>query len=240
MTLANKNIMKKESIKKGSFNPIMLVTILLVVSFFAGLFIGLNLPSVFSPNQNSNNKITYIRVEGVSANNSPFLGSPNAPVTIIEFSDFECVFCKSFFNSTFKEIKMNYIDSGKVKFVVRDFPLVNIHPNAENASKAAKCAYEQNKYWEFHDILFENQEKWAYGNATSEFTNYSSMLGLNKNEFTSCLTSEKYSGEILKDIQDGVNAGVEGTPTFYINGIKVVGAQTYDVFKEIIDAELKT
>ena len=213
--------------------------IFLVIGLLTGLLIGLNLSSIISPAQQEDDDSSFLRVEGVSTDDDPSLGSIDAPVTIIEFSDFECPFCKGFFDNTLKEITKNYIDTGKVKYVLRDFPLSDIHPNAEIAAEAANCANDQNKYWEFHDLLFENQEDWVSGNPTVEFKKYGSILSLNEKSFELCLESGKYVDEILKDMQDGFVAGVQGTPTFYINGVKIVGAQAYSIFKQVIDEELE-
>ena len=228
-----------ETTNESSFKPATIAVIFLVIGLLTGLLIGLNLSSFLSSPQQDDNETSFERVEGISADDDPFLGSPNAPVTIIEFSDFECPFCKRFFDGTLKDIITNYVDTGKVKYVLRDFPLSDMHPNAEIAAEAANCANEQDKYWEFHDILFENQEDWVSGNTTVEFKKYVSTLGLNEEQFNLCLKSGKYVAEIMKDIQDGLDAGVQGTPTFYINGVKVAGAQMYPIFKQVIDQELE-
>ena len=228
-----------KSTNESSFKPTTIAVLFLIIGLLAGIIIGLNLPSILLSFQPEEDETSFLRVEGVSSDDDPFLGSPEAPITIIEFSDFECPFCKRFFDGTLKDIITNYVDTGKVKYVLRDFPLSGIHPNAEIAAEAANCANEQDKYWEFHDLLFENQEDWVSGNTTVEFKKYSSSLGLNGAQFDLCLENRKYVDEILKDMQDGFDAGVQGTPTFYINGVKVVGAQVYSVFKQVIDEELE-
>jgi len=224
--------------KSSNNNHTYFAIILLIIGLLAGFLIGLNTASFLSID-NQDNNTNFIRVEGVSADNDPFIGSKNAPITIIEFSDFECQFCKLFYDTVLQEIKINYIDSGKVKFVYRDFPISSIHPKAEKAAKAANCAFEQNKFWAFHDLLFENQNDWISGNASSIFANYISLLGLDETQFNLCMTNDKIADEISNDIQDGWNAGVQGTPTLYINGIKIVGAQEYFIFKQVIESELK-
>lgn len=234
--------MESEAPSSSSFKPTTTAILFLAIGLLAGLLIGLNLPSILPTTQQtdqSQEEPSFIRVEGVSADDDPFQGAPDAPVTIIEFSDFQCPFCGRFFENTLPEIKRNYIDTGKVKFVYRDFPLENIHPSANKAAEAANCASDQGKFWEYHDLLFANQPVWAAGNATVEFKKYASTLGLDEVEFSQCLDSGKYTEEILKDLQDGLDAGVNGTPTLFINGVKVVGARSYDTFKEVIDAELK-
>lgn len=176
----------------------------------------------------------------VSVDDDPFIGDKNAKVTIIEFSDFQCPFCRSFFEDTFTKLKNDYIDTGKVKLVYRDYPLP-FHPNALSAAEAAECANEQGKFWEFHDTLFGSQSDWvnlSTENVKTKYLNYAANLGLNVNNFSICLNNETYKDEIQKDTADGSKAGVNGTPSFYINGKQIVGAQPYDVFKTAIDAEL--
>ncbi len=173
----------------------------------------------------------------VSADDDPVLGDPNAPVTIIEFSDYQCPFCRRFWQQTLPLIKQNFIDTGKVKLVYRDFPL-NFHQYAQKAAEAAECAGEQGKYWEYHDILFERQSEWST-QGVQKFKDYAAELGLDLEQFSSCLDSGKYAQEVQKDYQDGVSYGVQGTPTFFINGVKIVGAQPYQTFETVINQFLQ-
>lgn len=180
----------------------------------------------------------------VSADDDAFLGPAKAKVTIIEFSDFQCPFCRSFWRETLGQIKNEYIDSGKsVKFVYRDFPLSSIHPLAQKYAEAAECADDQNKYWEMHDKIFEEQDKLGQGTISAYGVNdikkWAEELGLNDSEFNQCLDSGKYAAEVKKDFEDGSRAGANGTPTIFINGQVVVGAQPFESFKAIIDEELK-
>ncbi len=167
------------------------------------------------------------------ADDDPVEGNANAPVTIIEFSDFQCPFCERFYTGTLSQIRKDYIDTGKVKLIYRDFPL-NFHPEAQKAAEAAGCAEEQGKFWEYHDKIFQNQA--ALGVASEK--QWAKDLGLDTAKFNQCLDSGSRNSEISKDLSDGQNAGISGTPTFFINGQKVVGAQPYSVFQQIIDAEL--
>jgi protein-disulfide isomerase len=168
----------------------------------------------------------------VSEDDDPVLGDANAPVTIIEFSDYECPFCTRFWSQTLPQIKTNYIDTGQVKLVYRDFPL-GFHANAQKAAEAAECAEDQGKYWEMHDKLFETGAL-----DVSSLKQHAADLGLDSSQFDSCLDTGKYTSEVQKDIQDGAAAGVSGTPSFFINGVKVVGAQPYAAFQQIIDSQL--
>ena len=168
----------------------------------------------------------------VSVDDDAMKGSANASVTIIEFSDFECPFCTRFWEQTLPQIEKEYIATGKVNFVYRDFPL-SFHPNAQKAAEAAECAGEQGKYWEMHDKIFETG---ALG--ITSLKQHAVDLGLDSKKFDDCLDSGKYASEVQKDFQDGQAAGVTGTPAFFINGIKVVGAQPFSAFQQIIEQEL--
>lgn len=169
----------------------------------------------------------------VSLDDDPSWGPKDAPVTIVEFSDFQCPFCERFFQETLPQIKQTYGD--KIHFVYRDFPLpAQIHPQAYEAALAADCANEQGKYWQYHDLLFNHQDKLQEADLVSQ----AGTLGMNTDQFSQCVKSQKYAAEIQHDLQDGDNYGVTGTPTFFINGRRLVGAQAFVSFQKIIDDEL--
>lgn len=163
---------------------------------------------------------------------NPAIGPVGAPITIIEFSDYQCPFCGKWYNDVWSRLKIDY--AGKVRFVYRDFPLFSVHPEAGPAAEAAECAGDQNKYFEFHDLLFSDQSN--LGQATYE--KYAIQLGLDMTKFKECLTTGKYKPEISSDYEFASTLGVNSTPTFFINGIPLVGAQPYEVFKQLIDKEL--
>lgn len=178
-----------------------------------------------------------------SVDDDPVKGSGNASVTIIEFGDFQCPFCANFYTQTLPLIKENYINTGKVKFVYRDFPLDiscntsmnrQLHPNACKAAEAAECADNQGKFWEYHDKLFENQQSLDI----TSLKQYAEDLGLDAAEFNNCLDSGEMTSEVQNDINDALSYGVEGTPAFFINGIFVSGSQPFSVFQQIIEEEL--
>ena len=176
----------------------------------------------------------------VSEDDDAYLGDKDASVIMIEFSDFQCPFCRSFWRDTLPLIKSEYIDAGKVRFVYRDFPL-SFHPGAISAAQATECAEEQGKFWEMHDKIFSEQDKQGGGTVQfdeADIKHWADDIGLNTNKFNSCLDSQKYVEEINKDIKDGQTAGISGTPTLFINGKSVVGAQPFSVFKTLIEAEL--
>lgn len=177
-----------------------------------------------------------------SVDDDAVLGDPNAPVTLIEFSDFQCPFCRKFYKETLPQIKKDYIATGKVKLVYRDFPLVQIHPGATPAAEGTECAEDQGKFWQMHDAIFDEQEK--LGSGTVQFTaddvkKWAANIGLDTSKFNQCLDSGKYKAEVEKDLADGSAAGVNGTPATFINGRLVSGAQPFAAFKVIIDEELK-
>ncbi|MBS3123343.1 DsbA family protein [Candidatus Woesearchaeota archaeon] len=160
-------------------------------------------------------------------------GDKNAPVTIVEFSDFECPFCVRFYEQTLSQIDSAYIKTGKVKLIYRDFPL-GFHANAQKAAEAAECAGEQGKYWEMHNILFEK----GVQSGVESFKGYAKELSLDSKKFNSCLDESKMANEVKKDQTDGAKFGVSGTPAFFINGQLLTGAQPFKAFQSVIDAEL--
>lgn len=170
----------------------------------------------------------------VDVDDDPVKGSRNAPVTIVEFSEFQCSFCGRFYRETLPLIEENYIETGKAKLIYRDFPLRN-HRYAQKAAEAAECADEQGSFWVYHDRLFENQNALDIPNLRQ----YAKDLGLDVTEFNECLDSGKMASEVQEDARDGEAYGVRGTPAFFINGVKVVGAQPYAVFQQVIEQELK-
>ncbi len=168
----------------------------------------------------------------VSADDDPAIGPKDAPVTIIEFSDYQCPFCRRWAEQVEKQIRQTYGD--KVRLVYRDFPLTSLHPQALPAAEAANCAGEQGKYWDYHDKLFQQ----AHGLSTQAYQTYAQELGLDMEKFNACLKDHKYRDEIVADAQYAQKLGVRSTPTFFINGIPVVGAQPFSVFQSVIDDEL--
>jgi protein-disulfide isomerase len=166
----------------------------------------------------------------VSADDDPFEGPADAPITIIEFSEFQCPYCKRTL-ATLDKLKETY--KGKIKHVFRDFPL-SFHKDAPKAAEAAHCAGEQDKYWEYNRKLFDNQRALKVDNLRT----YAKEMSLDMSKFNTCLDSGKYASEIQKDMADGQRAGITGTPGYFINGILLKGAQPFEKFAEIIEEEL--
>jgi protein-disulfide isomerase len=159
-------------------------------------------------------------------------GNPQAPVTIVEFSDFECPYCQSA-QSIVKEVMNKY--AGRVKLAFRDLPLRQIHPQAQMAAEASRCAGEQGKFWEYHDQLFANP-----GNLTRDgLVEHARNLKLDGGRFEECLASGKFRQSIESDYQEGMRAGITGTPAFFVNGQPLTGAQPVGAFSRIIDEELE-
>lgn len=174
-------------------------------------------------------------------------GKPDAPIVIIEYSDYQCPFCRSWFNNSKPQLDKEYIETGKVQFIYKDFPL-SFHPMATVYAEAARCSGDQGKYWEFHDKIFNEQSKFGQGTisnlAKDDVKKWAQELNLNSSEFNSCLDSGKYTSAVQANFNEGTSIGVSGTPSFVIGqaggtGQLIVGAQPYSVFKSAVDSLLK-
>lgn len=184
--------------------------------------------------------------QDISFVGAPVMGKADAPVTLIEYSDYQCPFCKRHYLNTMPSLKENYIDTGKVKFIMREFPLTSIHPRAMAASMAALCAKDQGKYWEMHNILFDNQRALS----DDDLKSYGETIGLALDTFVACLDSAKYQPQVESDLKEGQAMGISGTPSFAVgltnatdsdtvNVTKVIrGAQSFDAFEREIEALL--
>lgn len=185
-------------------------------------------------------KETVMSIEG-----SPFLGNKDAKLTIIEFSDYQCPFCSRHVREAMPQIEKDYVTTGKLKYVFRNFPLP-FHEQASKAAEAAYCAGDQGKFWEMHDRLYANQNALD----KKDLPEHAKAVGLDLGKFQDCLSSGRHAQEIKKDIEDGQQVGITGTPSFLLgyteaNGASVkavkeiVGAEPYTAFKEAIDSLLK-
>lgn len=166
----------------------------------------------------------------VSTDNDPSRGPEDAPVTIVEFSDFRCPYCGRFVAETLDPLLANY--AGKVRMVYRDFPILG--QESLVAALAGECMNDQGKFWEFHNLTFSNQQSLS----REQFISYAQQLGIDVPRFTTCLDNQEFLDEIRADATYAQNLGVTGTPAFFINGTFVSGAQPYEVFASIIDQEL--
>jgi protein-disulfide isomerase len=176
----------------------------------------------------------------VPLGDAPLIGDPDAPITIVEYSDYQCPFCSRHYSQTFPLLQKNYIETGIVRYVFKDFPLTSIHPQAVKAAEAARCAREVGgdaAYWEMHDRLFDGQDAWS-GNPEylAVFEGYAADLELDQGAFQACLDSERYVNAVIADLEEGAGFGVSGTPAFFVNGQPLQGAQPYEAFVELIEA----
>lgn len=180
----------------------------------------------------------------------PIMGDTSkAKVAIVEFSDYECPFCKRHFTQTDKQIRDEYISTGKAYLVFRDFPLEFHDPMATTEAIAAECVHElggNTKYFEYHDLLFTNTTSNGNGLEKAKLYDYAAQIGIDRGKFTECLDSQKYKDEVTKDIQAGTKSGITGTPGFIIGKVEngkvtgkfINGAYPYDTFKKILDEQL--
>jgi len=175
----------------------------------------------------------------VSTDGAYSIGDPDAPVTIVEFTDFQCPFCSRHFLQTFPQIVAEYVDTGKVRYVFMDFPLSSIHPQAQLASEAARCAGDQAAYAEMHDLLFARQDAWkGRDDAAAIFSGFAGELGLDTAAFDACLATRQHEDAVLADLEYGTSLGIDGTPAFFVNGHFISGAQPFEVFQQAIESLL--
>ena len=222
----------------------VILAVLFVISLFTGGFVINGSPAT---NNNDNAQIQpakqpignngpqqVVKAE-INVDSEPCIGDKDADVLIVEFSDYQCPFCQRAFQQTFPEIK-KLVDSGDVRLCFKDYPLP-FHEQADEAAIAANCAGSQGKYWEMHYKLFATQGSWT-GNTGVEgvFSGYAKELGIDESKFKSCFNDPGQRKEVESDTAEGSAAGVTVTPSSYINGQQIVGAQPWAAFKAIIDA----
>ena len=165
---------------------------------------------------------------------APMLGDKNAPITMVEFTDYQCPFCRQFYTQTFAELKKNYIDTGKVRFYSRDLPLDSMHPNAMRAAEAARCAADQGQFWKLRDVIGNQPDKLDLESLLAD----AESLKLDVTAFRVCVVAEKHKSEIEADLMEAMRIGADGTPAFVlgkstpegVDGDLVVGAQPYNIF----------
>lgn len=188
------------------------------------------------------------RPQTISIGNSPFKGKVDAPITMVEYSDYQCPFCARNYREVMPILQEEYIDTGKLKFVMRENPIESIHKNAAGASMAALCAGNQGKYWEMHNLLFENQKELGIDNLKT----FAGTIGLDTETFNKCLDDKATAGQVRKDMASGAKLGMRGTPGFFIGltdlsdpdkvelMVNIRGAQSADQFKGSIDDLLES
>ena len=168
----------------------------------------------------------------VPVGNNPSIGPEDAPITLIEFGDYQCPYCQAWYLQVYPQIMNAY--QGKIRFVYRDFPLTGIHAEASPAAEAADCAGEQGEYWPYHDKLFNG----GLTLSSNTFIKYASDVDLDLDQFRNCINTNKYQDAVEDNYNFAYNLGISSTPTFFINGLAIIGSQPYSVFKQVIDQEL--
>jgi protein-disulfide isomerase len=174
------------------------------------------------------------------ANQGHVLGSDTAPVEVVEFADFECPGCGSFATLTEPDVRSRLVNTGLVRFRYMDFPL-NMHPNAMTAHIAAWCAGEQGKFWEMHDAIFMNQDRWntqATRRPDRVLAPLARQVGVNADQYETCMSTRKYQPQVQANVDEGVRRGVSGTPTFFIGNKRTSDVLSYDALKKLVDDAL--
>lgn len=207
---------------------------IILAAFIVGAFV------FFSANKGSTDGIKRVNV---GTGNDAILGNESATVTIIEFSDYQCIFCRKFWTETYPQLKKDYIDTGRVKFVFRDFPIEQIHPASVLAAESTRCIraqYGDAAYWKMSDKIFSAQDETDPSVSRTlsfgiyDIEGWANQIGY---DISACLKNETYKADVTSDLVAGQAAGVKGTPSFFVNGKFLEGAQPYSVFKQAIDSE---
>ena len=186
---------------------------------------------------------TKITAATFMENGSSILGDPNAPVTLVEFGDYQCYFCNQFFHTTEDSLFKNYVETGKVKVIFKDYTIIG--PDSNTAAHAAHCADDQGQFWKYHDTLYNNWDGENTGWASSEnLLQFARDMELDIDQFSKCMIDSKYTSIIINSNQDAKDLGLTGTPAFFIIGpdskvTKISGAQPYDIFEGIFNLELE-
>jgi len=219
-----------------------IATVVIIVVFF-GFSSITNQPEIaLEPTEIPETESTEITLSVFTANGSPLLGNIEAPITLVEFGDYQCFFCNKFFHDTEETLFEKYVDTGKVKVIFKDFTIIG--PDSTNAAHGAHCANEQEKFWEYHDILYNN---WAGENngwaASENLLGFAQEINLDIDEWSQCMLEKKYQQTITSSNNDARALGLTGTPGFFVIGpdnhvTKIGGAQPYDVFEKIFESEL--
>lgn len=243
------NLSKLTSFFKRLNTTQLLILLLIIASFLIGvLFTKVSYleksqtPTAAAPSAQTGTQPQQpqgpVAGQKVDVGHFPVRGNKDAKVTIVEFADFRCPFCEQYFSQTEPQIFKDYVDTGKVKYAFRQFPFLG--PASNVAADAAECANDQGQFWAYHEWLYKNQppETDTSMYNTDSLTQAAVSLGLNGDTFRSCLDGKKDDAKATADMTDGQKLGVNGTPTFFINGTPLVGAQPYSAFQTAIEAEL--
>lgn len=211
---------------------------LLAIPVIIGIIGGIFAATYFGNQNNSKNSDTFT-IQQLVENGSPYEGNPSAQITIVEWGDYQCTFCHLFHDSSMGIIKDEYVKSGKVNFVFRDFPLNG--PASVLAAEASHCAKDQGKFWEYHDEVYNNWDGENTGWVNKDSLNkFAKTVGLDVDQFKSCLDSAKYEQDVIDTYAFGQKVGIDATPSFLIikDGkiVKITGNQPIDVFRKTLDS----
>ena len=218
-----------------TFKRSYLYSVLVVLAFAVGILVGY---VIWGRNQGTSPTAANAPTEQVArrydipTEGFSSIGPEDAPITLVEFSDYQCPYCEKWYDQVYKQLWAAY--PGKIRFVYRNLPLTQIHPQSMNAAEASMCAGDQNAFWKFHDKLFEN----ASSLNDDLYATLAADLGLDTAAFETCMNDHKHKAAIEADMQFAIDLGVQSTPTFFINGLAIVGAQPLSVFQQVIDEEL--
>jgi protein-disulfide isomerase len=182
-----------------------------------------------------------VDVSSISAQGEPVLGESDAPVTVYMYEDFECPFCQRFEQQAVTQIVSNYVESGQVKLVWKDFPLTQIHPWSEDGAVAMECVYREagnDVFWNVKDQVFENQQTLSTSNVNDMIINWASQQGASESDIRICIEDGDARQEVRSDLTEGQNIGASGTPTAFVNDQKIVGAQPFSQFESAIESQL--
>ena len=225
---------RKAALKKGEFNALTAI-----VAFALGLLVGYFIwgnnatpTQQVAPAAEAQAPQAPAEPRDVPIEGFPSEGPDDAPIVIVEFSDFECPFCTKWHNEVYLPLLEEYPD--QIKLVYRNFPLTSLHANAYLSAEAAMCAGDQDAYWAYHEKLFESE----LGLREAALYEYADQLQLDTGSFENCLSSGKYTDFVKEDMDYAISIGVQSTPTFYVNGRLLIGAQPFQVFSQVIDEEL--
>ena len=197
-----------------------------------------------NPNQEPTSTALATPIHLLTDNTSPLLGSKDAPITMIEFGDYQCFYCNKFYHDTEPDILKNYINTGKVRMIFKDFTIIG--QDSVNAAHAAHCAQEQGKFWEYHDMLYNNWNGENTGWASSNnLLTFAKQIGLDQTKFNQCMTDSKYISTVQGSLSNAKDLGLTGTPDFFIMApdhsiTKIVGAQPFEVFDNLFKSKLKS
>ena len=218
-----------------------ITAVVIVAAFFA--FTGTNQPEIeLQPAEIPQPEQEPLSLSVFTANGSPLLGNPNAPITLVEFGDYQCHFCNVFFHSTEDDILKNYVETGKVRMIFKDYTIIG--PDSVNAAHGAHCANDQGMFWQYHDVLYNNWDGENNGWASSEnLLGFAEDIGLDIETWNECMVAKNHQQVIVSSNNDARTLGLTGTPAFFVIGTdnqvtKISGAQPYDVFERIFESEL--